>query len=596
MMSLRDAAKAKLLEEIDEIVASHNGAITRDKAFEIWVAENLLGLDPQDAIEATEVAGTGDCGCDVYHYNDPDRILSFGQVKWADNLDHPIDRDEINEYFLETIDHLENCPGDANTTFQRHSVEFNDVKDVSRIRIYLIVTGELTAGGRQRYEDPTFIQTHKGEDDWILLTLDDVLNSVIIDTTTPLKISFERQPLEKIDNNTNKKTLLGFVHGLEIVRICTDPAYRSSIFLENPRRSLLRTTVNKQILNTLDDNNEKRIFYKLNNGITACCKKITHLNNFEYEIDNFKIVNGRQTIFALTEKPLAVDNTVSLELKIHEIADDAEMRLISKCTNSQNQIKPSDLVHGTDELRILNLKFESYQKPWKFELQRGDWNELTTDQRRTITKRRKLEKEPMARRYLGYNFESSSGIKFNEKEIFEIIPSPGVQNTFQRIFQNKEPLDFIIPHIFYVILVELEKIWKDSAQRVDDTNLLHQKVIKLHILSFIRDSLDSTANKDQIIARLVDVFENLSNTDSLPTEFIEIGESAFDSFLLSWTMYAPQVQIIPYDYTNARKHLIQTSTALQQMLNFKSINQRNLRTDSILVSMNNLLPAPPATP
>ncbi len=590
-MSLQDTAKAKLIEELDEIVANHKGGISRDKAFEIWVAENVIGLDTQDAIESTEVGGPDDCGCDFYHYDDSERIMSFGQVKWSDTFDHPIDRDEINQYFLDTIDHLENCPTGANIPFQRHSVEFNDVKDVSRIRIYLIVAGNLTIGGRQRFEDPTFIQTHRGENDWILLTLDDILNSVVVNTTTPLKISFEGQPLEKIDNNTNKKTLLGFIQGREIVRVCTDPAYKSAIFLENPRRSLLRTSVNKEILNTLDDNNQKGIFYKLNNGITACCKKITSLGNFEYEVDDFKIVNGRQSTFALAQKPLAVDNTVSIELKIHEIADDAEMRLISKCTNSQNQIKPSDLVHGTDELRILDLKFKSYPKPWKFELQRGEWNELTPAERRTITKRRKIEKEPMARRYLGYNYAPSSGIRFTEKDIFENILSPGVQNTFQRIFQNNEPLDFIIPHIFYVILAELEKTWTGSAQRTNDTNLLHQKIIKFHILSFIHNSLESTTNKDQIIANLVTIFENLTSGDSLPTEFIQIGESAFDSFNLAWNMFAPQVQIIPEDYAAARKYLIQTPGALTQLLNFKRITQQSLRTDTILTSLNALLPA-----
>ena len=596
-MTLEDVAKERLLEQVDEIVSNHNGAITRDKAFEIWVAENVLGLDTQDAIESTEVGGPNDCGCDFYHYDDSERIISFGQAKWADNFDHSIDSNEIKKYFLDTIDNLETCPPTANSTFERHSVEFNDVKDSSKIRIYHVVTGELTQSGHDKFNDSEFRQMHKGENEWNLLTLQDILSHIVVDTTTPLTIKFEGKPLEKIDNTTNKKTLLGFVKGQEIVRVCTNPEFKNSIFLENPRRSLNRTTVNKEILSTLDNVDEKKIFYKLNNGITACCNKITEISDltFEYQVDNFKIVNGRQSTFALGKKPGSVDNTVSIELKIHEIENDDEMRLISKSTNSQNRISASDLAHGTDELRTLNLRFESYDRPWKFELQRGNWNELSSVEKQRISKWRKIEKETMARTYLGYNNQSALGIKLNEKQIFENELVGGV-NHFERIFHDKNPQDFIVPHIFFTMLLELEKSWKNQPTRNDDNDLLHQKVVKFHVLSFIKNSLDSTANKDQIITHIINLFENLTNTDPLPAEFIEIAEKAFLSFRASWHMYAPTVQLEPMNFSDARKHLIATTGALQELLNFKTTVQQLYGTDAILTSLNNLINPAQTTP
>ncbi len=477
---------------------------------------------------------------------------------------------------------------DANKEFIENSIEFNDVKTASKIRIYLVVAGDLNDRAKQLWDDENFRKSHKDDCDWIVYNFEDILNSVVIDKTKPLKINYESRPVIKHDPDSGKISIMGYVNCKKLIQICKHPNFQKSIFLENPRKTLMRTAVNKKILETIDRKDERKKFYKLNNGITGCCNRITAISDTEYEVDNFKIVNGRQTTFALAERPGGLDE-ISVELKIHEIENSEEMRLISRCTNNQNPIKLSDLAHGSDELRILDIKFRSYNDEsirtgkWKFELQRGDYNEHTNSEKKIFTRKRKLEKEPMARTYLAYNQRPSYAISYTEKEIFDTNST-----LFTDIFDKKDVIDFILPHIFFESISQLEKKWKTDSSKANQSNLLRQKIVKFYLLSFINDSLNKLSNKKIIIKKIVETFELLNSNDVIPDYLIKIAESAYVAFEKPWKDLAKIHAIEPFDFTSARKYLIRTEDAIDAILENKHDLENYTGKDVISEQLNNV--------
>lgn len=572
MSSLSESAKERLIEELDEIIESQQGVISKDKAFEIWVAENIAGIDASSAVDSASVGGKGDCGVDFYYSDNSNRTISFGQTKWSENFNVLLTDVEVKEYLNGTIGHLENPPKDANRDFLDIAKDFNDIKNLCNIRIYLVIAGKLNQRAQEFLENKEECIPFKEHNvEWIVIQEEELLSTVIVDKTKTITINYESEPISKRDPVTNKNSLIGFVKSKEITNLFKNSENEKTIFLENPRKSLRKTPVNKGILESLDNDDERKKFYKMNNGITACCDKIIVKSDTEFEIDNLKIVNGRQTTYAIKEKSRKnglIENEVFVELKIHEIQDKNEMRLISKSTNSQNAVKASDLATGAEELQKLNLKFESYNKPkltWLFEIQRGEYYELSKNDKNKITRKRRLEKEPMARVYRAYNYKPALAISEQEKIIFD---TESLQ--FKEIFEEREVRDFIVPHIFYEALSVLEKNFKQDKQKVKESYLLRQKIVKFYLLSFIHDSLESMKNKDEKIDAVIASYEDLSGKDTLPDELIEIAESAFETFIKPWKDWCKiHGDVDPYDFTNARRNLIKNQDAIDELLEAK---------------------------
>lgn len=585
--NLEKVAKDKLKEELDEIVENEHNTISRDKAFEIWVAENIAGINSIDAVSSASVGGKGDCGCDFYHCDDSARVISFGQAKWSDTFDYTLTDDDLRKYFVSTLAKLEDPPEDANKEFQNCSVEYNDVKDSCNLKIYLVIAGNLNDRAQKLFDDEDFRNLYKDENEWVVIPVEDLLNTVVVDRTKPLIIDYETKPISKKDPTTGKNSIVGFVNAKQLVKLCKDPNFEKSIFLENPRKSLRKTVVNRGLLESLENNDERKKFYKLNNGVTACCNKIQSNSDTEFEIGNFKIVNGRQTTYALSENSITA-NEVFVELKIHEIEDETEMRLISRTTNSQNIVKSSDLASGADALRELKVRFESYNNKssndgkWLFELQRGDYSELGNKEKKIYTRKRKLEKEPMARNYLAFNFQPSNGIGYSEKNIFDID-----SKLFENIFQKRQVTDFIIPHIFWEALSQLAKNWKGDISKEKENDLLRQKIVRFHLLSFIHDSLITLPEKDTLTKKIIESFENLDAKDPLPKELINIAEKAYASFEKPWKDLAKVNKIDPFDYTTSRKFLIGNSKAIDELLDTKHDLEKDYSKNMIAEAIEN---------
>jgi hypothetical protein len=73
------------------------------------------------------------------------------------------------------------------------------------------------------------------------------------------------------------------------------------LFEENIREYLGKNSINKGIINTLKDNNDRSNFFYYNNGITIICAKVTTPDRNALELHQPQIVNGCQTVNSIYE-------------------------------------------------------------------------------------------------------------------------------------------------------------------------------------------------------------------------------------------------------------------------------------------------------
>lgn len=129
---------------------------------------------------------------------------------------------------------------------------------------------------------------------------------------------------------------------------------REGIFENNIRHFQGKVTVNRGIINTLNEDTDLE-FWWLNNGITILANEIIPLPNNKLKIKNIQIVNGLQTTFCIYDhfKGLNVDtlrDNRSVLIKIIQTDDEKIMDKIIYSTNSQTEVRPADL-RATDELQ-----------------------------------------------------------------------------------------------------------------------------------------------------------------------------------------------------------------------------------------------------
>lgn len=128
------------------------------------------------------------------------------------------------------------------------------------------------------------------------------------------------------------------------------------LFEENIREYLGKNPINKGIINTLKDSNDRSNFFYYNNGVTIICSKVTPPTSNSLELFQPQIVNGCQTVNSIYEVLNDyVDNEVEKEFaqtfvmvkillfdeRTERIKSDKFYKDIVKFNNKQNAINES---------------------------------------------------------------------------------------------------------------------------------------------------------------------------------------------------------------------------------------------------------------
>ena len=123
-------------------------------------------------------------------------------------------------------------------------------------------------------------------------------------------------------------------------------------------------------------------------------------------------------------------------MTIHEAVDEKERNLISEATNTQNPVKPVDLITNFPELNYLVIQCKIDYNNFYFERQTKGFKAETKATRNHVTLRRVLEKNATARAYYAYVINPAESL-MPDKDLFSSI------NTmyYDRVFKNRKIKD-----------------------------------------------------------------------------------------------------------------------------------------------------------
>jgi hypothetical protein len=157
-----------------------------------------------------------------------------------------------------------------------------------------------------------------------------------------------------------------------------DGSFRKKLFEENVRDFLgIDAEINAEIASTLKENNRKKRFGLMNNGITIVATSVRP-NNAVIFIRDFQIVNGCQTSNVLIANDQYVDKSVSLMVKLIEANDPVVVDDIVRATNRQSKVEDAQFASTLSFLKRLeqyfNVRGQNQPNRIYFERRRGQYS------------------------------------------------------------------------------------------------------------------------------------------------------------------------------------------------------------------------------
>ena len=542
-----DSSKELFLQQINDIC--EDVSVVQHEAFPRWICQNILGITDEGKIDdLVSIGGKNDYGIDIFHTDESQDIteqyVCWIQAKFSDKFDRSITREEI-ETFASTLGHLRDCPDSANNTFKQKAAEFVKIEERNpniKKKMIFVVAGKLNDQAKELINNPRWINEKfgiisKSNIHFEVLNIDDILSRMVMPHTPTLNIKFDGKVIMRTDKSTKKKSIIGYVDATSLVNLAKD--HKEILFLENPRQTLGKTAPTyKAIIDTLKDDNARKKFWKLNNGVTAICTSFNPTDNSEIcTIVNFKIVNGRQTIFTLENTTSSLDG-VYLLMTIHEAVNDKERNQISQATNTQNPIKPVDLITNYSEMTELVSQCKTNFKDFYFERQTKGFKTVDKMTKNRITSRRVMEKNSTARAYYAYDIDPNKAM-MTDKLLFSITDDA---SPYYDVFKDRKIEQLIIPHIFMHMINGLHSKWckelsDDSSDEIlRNKGIISKEIVKYYLLKFIHESMMNIdeSTRESIKDEMIEIFRKLKHNDSIPEIFLNVAQTAFNSFMLSF--------------------------------------------------------------
>ena len=354
--------------------------------FNYWILDNIYNVD-QELIES-QITDYNDMGVDAYEFFEETKDLYLIQNKYyQDNSVLSADY-VMNDFLSRPISALENGTYKRSKDLQNI---FNKYKKNPEFRVHLelYITNNNKNDQILKYiSDFNTIHTNYVAR---IYYLDDIKEKyygevvqhnkkldIVIDTIvkgTILNINNSNYKLKNVIDARYVFTPITTIY--KIYREAMEKQY--PIFDKNIREYLGNTGINKNIINTLKNKDERVNFFYYNNGITLICSDMSSIKtqnsvmnrNAYFTVSNPQIVNGCQTVNSIYEvlkdiDPNELENEfkdVFVMLKVLQIDNNNEKenklyKDIVKYNNSQNSIDEKTFVSNTVLFQRFQNEFE----------------------------------------------------------------------------------------------------------------------------------------------------------------------------------------------------------------------------------------------
>lgn len=384
-----DNFRKQILEDIS-LIRENNKYITNiDKdewVFNYWILENIYNVDPE--LIESQIIEYNDMGIDAYEFIEETKDLYIIQNKFYSDTSILSEHYVKNDFLLRPINALKNNTYTRSKDLQNIFNKYKNHDDFT-VHLELYVTNNIKNERISKYinefnlKDTKYVaniyylndvkEKYYGEfiykQNNITVSIDTIVKGTI------LNINNSNYKLKNIIDARYVFTPITTIY--KIYRDALEKQY--PIFDKNIREYLGSTGVNKKIIDTLTNKEDRVNFFYYNNGITLICKEMSTIKtvksnfnrNAQFSVKNPQIVNGCQTVNSIYEVLKNVDPN-SLEedfkdtfvmLKVLQIdsKNDYEKELyenIVKFNNSQNSIDEKTFVSNNSMFLRFQREFE----------------------------------------------------------------------------------------------------------------------------------------------------------------------------------------------------------------------------------------------
>ena len=473
------------------------------KGFLFWATD--LHLDQTDDPPTEEILlgnltdGPGDLELDAYHVDDSSGTIYLFQSKYraapanlrandfAGLLDVP--RKLTTPALLADLNN-ENVL-DFARRFRQHLLDGYD------LQLVYVTTMKATQPLRRRAsswaDEPLSLQVGGESVDTrhsaVIVDIDDLIQIIdSLEEPDEIELTLRIRPSSFHQSTSGSfRCLIASLPLLELAR--TFDEHRYAIFRYNPRGPLGSVAVNKDIRDTLADDDLRELFQLMNNGLSALCTSFTDPINGEQfattTVRDFQIVNGCQTTYTVWDhyfRRAGELGQANVTLKLVEAEAGNLRHLISSSSNRQSQMKDWDFLFDDPLQQRLQNAFASLNPPVFYELRRGEHKYMAGGQPQNRAQVKDIAQAAWA--FMGHPGEAKDRLR-------EIPRSKGITNGAYNavFFAGVDAEQLRLPWVAYR---KVQAAWKDYSSETGNRSDEREHG-RLHILWLIGRSLVKSA-------------------------------------------------------------------------------------------------------
>lgn len=181
-----------------------------------------------------------------------------------------------------------------------------------------------------------------------------------LSTSITKQIKFEKkQSFPQIEGTS--QSFIGLIEGNEFIELITlEGNLNKTIFYENVRAFLGENSVNIEIAETLENEETKKRFPILNNGVTIVARELNLVGDM-LTLRDFQIVNGCQTSYVLYAHKNELAG-VMVPVKIIASEDQDVINMIIRSTNRQTQVTSE----AFESIKEIQKQIQDYYNTYSF--------------------------------------------------------------------------------------------------------------------------------------------------------------------------------------------------------------------------------------
>lgn len=364
-----DDFRARLNEQVKQICVERgwqfDNATHRGWAFQYWLADLFAKREGLDASLEEAVFLNNDCGVDIILEDQNQKRFYLIQAKFI-KFSSAIDEAEIghlcNRHSLFTDRSWVKKHVTQEAQFDILGGYEDLLKGDYSMHYFFVCTGSVSVRAKETASSKQ-AEVNRTEPGVTFEVLDfSALKEFYIEAETleqsiPESVEFQLPQGSFTIKEKPHKTLLAIVKGNTLVALYKKE--RERLFSYNIRSYLGKKGLNKDIINTAEESPGS--FYYFNNGVSAICTSFEIDNLNIVRAENFQIINGAQTVGALSAARL--DSDIEVLLRVTEglsVKTDRGFNAdIIKFNNTQNIVKSSDF-RSNDQIQVwLENKFKN---------------------------------------------------------------------------------------------------------------------------------------------------------------------------------------------------------------------------------------------